>query len=75
LVDDLTPPLERLAWAQPDIVALVNGDRFVGRVAAPVHRTQHLAPEPDRVLPVGQVEHEGAGRQLRIDTEFGKFVG
>ena len=53
-VDDLAPPLERLAWAQPHLVALLYRDRLV--VGSPPQSTvlQHLAPEPDQELAVGR---------------------
>lgn len=53
------------------VTAFSDRNRLVVRVATPVHRAQHLTPEPDDVLTVGQVQRKGAGGRLRIEAEAG----
>ena len=74
LVDDFAPPLEGLAGAQPNAAPFPHGDGLVVRIAAPIHRIHCLAPEPNHVLLVGQVQRERAGRVVRIEIEIRELI-
>ena len=69
------PPLERFAGAQPYLVPFGDRDGLVVGVPTPIHRPEHLTPEPGHVLTVGQVEHQRAGGHGRIQVHVGQLVG